>query len=255
MDYKISNINITFCNKYLLVWLLLLLSINIFGQKPQNLLSKADELFEKKKYTDALGIYEKIFAEEKQASVAMLHKLAFIHEGLNNYTETLYYLSFYNDYNPDNENLKHMEDIAHEHRLKGYTHSDFDFVLVFYRHYNLYILIFISCLSFYLIFRVIQQRNKRRKTPKFIFPIIIFLCAIIFFSFSFTQNRRKAIIFEDQVIIMDSPSAGGKVIDVINKGHRLEVKDKIDIWYEVIWEDEVAYIRENNLKLVGFRPL
>ena len=181
----------------------------------------------------------------------MLHKLAFIHEGLNNYTETLYYLSLYNEYNPSNQNLKHMEDIAHEHRLKGYTHSDLDFIIVFYKHYGLYILIFITLSLFYLLFRIVMRRMKMQKVPKFTFPTVVLLCVLLFFSFSFTQTNTKAIIFENQIIIMDSPSAGGKIIDVVNKGHRLEIRDKVDIWYKVVWEGKVAYIREHNLRLVS----
>lgn len=251
-NFTISKINALFSLKKTLILFFFFVIHYCIGQGSEELLTKADNFFEKKKYTDALKIYEQIFEEKKIASDALLHKLAFIHEGLNNYTEALYYLTLYNEYNPSNKTLKHIEDIAHEHRLKGYTHSDKDFIIVFYKHYGLYILISISLICLYLITIIILKRNQKHKVPKFTFPSIILICFLVFFSFNFTYTNTKAIIIKNQTIIMDSPSAGGKIIDIVSKGHRVELKDKVDIWYKIIWEEEVAYIRENNLRLVNF---
>jgi uncharacterized protein YgiM (DUF1202 family) len=58
-------------------------------------LVKADSLFEQKKYTESFDLYEQILDEEQLASPKMLLKMAFIKEGLGDYSRALYFLNVY----------------------------------------------------------------------------------------------------------------------------------------------------------------
>jgi hypothetical protein len=49
---------------------------------------------------------------------------------------------------------------------------------------------------------------------------------------------------------MKSPSAGARQLALLDQGHRIKVLDKQDIWYRVEWNEQEAYIRESNLKLI-----
>ena len=46
---------------------------------------------------------------------------------------------------------------------------------------------------------------------------------------------------------MDAPSSGADLVRIIDKGHRVKVIDKKDVWVEIEWEGNIAYIRENNI--------
>ena len=62
----------------------------ILNLNAQNsLLNTADSLFSQQKYTEALNLYEEIYTSGR-ASSAMLLKMAFIQDGLNNYADALF---------------------------------------------------------------------------------------------------------------------------------------------------------------------
>ena len=47
---------------------------------------------------------------------------------------------------------------------------------------------------------------------------------------------------------MSGPSAAAELIEVVGQGHKVEILDKRDIWYEISWRGVRGYIRENNLE-------
>ncbi|MGB3465691.1 MAG: hypothetical protein WBA74_10490, partial [Cyclobacteriaceae bacterium] len=57
---------------------------------PGDRLTTADSLFQAKKYTESFELYEQIIVEDMAYSPAMLLKMAFIKEGLGDYSNALY---------------------------------------------------------------------------------------------------------------------------------------------------------------------
>ena len=49
---------------------------------------------------------------------------------------------------------------------------------------------------------------------------------------------------------MQGPSPGAPLVEIVNEGHRVEIIGKKDVWVEVLWEGEPAYIKEGNLLTV-----
>jgi hypothetical protein len=47
---------------------------------------------------------------------------------------------------------------------------------------------------------------------------------------------------------MDGPSPGANVVDVVSAGHRVEVLGRKDVWVEISWLDQSAFIKEFELK-------
>src|SRR5690554_4430045 len=82
---------------------LLLFMQSSIGQASEPALQKADSLFATKNYQEALVIYKEILEDDQAFSPAMLLKMAFISEGLGDYSGTTLYLSKYYDYNPSSQ--------------------------------------------------------------------------------------------------------------------------------------------------------
>ena len=210
----------------------------------------ADSLFQVKKFTEALDIYEKVFRKQGNVSPNTLLKMSFIYEGLGDFTKALYFLNLYYSYAPDNQALLEMEKIAHEHRLIGYEHTDVEILKAFYREYFILlssVLMLLSLLIF--IFFVYKRLRKEKVHYRYTLVFILFLIGVFFFV-NLSKEKPIAIISQDNTYLMNAPSAGADLVKILEKGHKLQVIKKQDIWYEVIWDKQTAYIREGNLLLV-----
>jgi hypothetical protein len=240
------NINSKMYSKLLIHILLinLLFLSKSFAQGPFVQLHTADSLFESKKYIESFEIYRQITDSSSQFSPRMLLRMAFIKEGLGDYTSALYYLNLFYSYNPDKEVLKKMEELALKYKLTGYTYTDRDYFISLYYEYYYFILFFflIAAVSYY-IYMVVNRRIGLGLKP---FYFIIILVAAFYLS-NYSLTRPKGIIVNSGVHLMSSPSAGAALIEVVNKGHRVIILKKEDIWYEILWDGAPAYIRENNI--------
>ncbi|MES2733380.1 MAG: SH3 domain-containing protein [Bacteroidota bacterium] len=214
-------------------------------------MTKADSLFAQKKYTEALPIYESVFTQTGKFSPAMLLKMAFIQEGSGNYTKALYYLNLYYNQKPNEIVLKKMDELASKNQLNGYQYDDINFILIFYERYFLYIAVALIAFGTFVFSVIVIKKLRKEDIPvRHGFGFMVYLAgAFVFLNLS--GNKSKAIVQRDNTYLMSAPSAGAKLVKVIQKGHRLEVLDKKDIWLEVKWEDKKAFVREQNAWLVN----
>ena len=81
----------------------------------------------------------------------MLLKMAFIKEGLGDYTNALYYLNLYYLKTYNKRVLKKMENLAEQNKLSGYNYDDVEFFLNIYHKFQFQIdlLILTLILLFY----------------------------------------------------------------------------------------------------------
>jgi hypothetical protein len=215
-----------------------------FAQGPFVQLHKADSLFESKKYIESFEIYHLVLDSSHRYSPRMLLRMAFIKEGLGDYTSALYYLNLYYSYNPDKEVLKKMEEIGLKCKLSGYSFTDLDYFISIYNENYYYILIvFLAAAVIYFIYLLIYRRTKSGARP---FYFIIMLLIALYLTNS-SLSPPKGIITHSGVHLMSSPSAGADLVDIVDKGHRVTILSKEDIWYKINWNGSPAYIRENNL--------
>lgn len=234
-----------FFKKFLLTALIIVLSVlETYAQEAT--LGQADSLFVNKKYTEAFKEYEKIFSEGK-ASPAMLTRMAFIKEGLGNYAEALYYLNLYYQHTSDKGALVKMREIAEAHNLYGYEYSDFKFFLTFLQKYLPQIIFSLLAFSVFLLAYSYSRRRKNETpiTATVLQVVVILLIGTLINGFIFEQS---AIIARDNVVLMSGPSAGAEPVQVIARGHRVEVLKEGPVWNRILWEDKPVYIRSKNLK-------
>ncbi len=211
-------------------------------------INNADSLFSARRYTQSLRIYEQIYEEQQEATPAMLLKMAYSNEAMENLGKTFLYLSDYYRLTGDEEVLKKMEQLASVNGLEGYDMSQFDQARKVVEDYKLQILGVLFAFALLILAMIFRKLKKHQtKSPSLAISLIIIL-ALIFYTVNLNSNKTKALIIQSNAYLMSGPSAAAELIEVVGQGHRVEVIGKKDIWYEIKWKGRRAYVRENNLR-------
>lgn len=178
----------------------------------------------------------------------MLLKMAFVKEGLGDYANALYYLNLYYLKTYDKKTLKKMENLAESHKLSGYEYDDAEFFLNIYQKFQLQIDLLVISLVLLVLGILFYQKRKTSSLSGYTFYSYIALLLFLLYMNNFGREQKKAIISTNNVYLMDGPSPGSNVIDVVSLGHRVNVLGKKDIWIKISWNDNDAYVKSFNLK-------
>jgi len=213
--------------------------------KPADVLKKADSLFFAKKYTSAFEQYDSAF-QMGQASPSMLLKMAFIKEGLGDYTQALYYLNAYYNQTAERPVLLKMQELADENSLAGYKIEDRHFFLNVLTRYDLEIKA--SLLGVILLLTWVIYKGKKKGDLAIGVPVI----QLIFLGLLLTVSNQwllpnQAIITE-KTVLMSAPSAAAEPITPVTKGHKVEIIGQSDAWAKIMWEGRQVYVRATKLK-------
>ncbi|CAN5431647.1 hypothetical protein BH09BAC3_BH09BAC3_07050 [soil metagenome] len=206
-------------------------------------LTRADSLYNKKQYTQALDLYKTLFSDNKY-SPAMLLKMAYIHEGLGHLGESLYYLNLYYITSDDGQALRKMEEVAEKNNLEGYKTDETTHVIAWLqKHYATISYIIASvCVFLLALMLYLRQGLKINPLPAGI-GLALFL-AVLFFHINFNIKDQRGIVAGARTYLMDGPSAGASVIAIIGEGHQLEITGKKDVWFRVEWGNKEVYVKE-----------
>ena len=60
----------------------------------------------------------------------------------------------------------------------------------------------------------------------------------------------RAIINSDNVILMSAPSAGAEPVEIIEKGHLIEIISRHDTWVKILWFDQEVFIKTQKLLFI-----
>jgi hypothetical protein len=212
-------------------------------------LKTADSLFHAKQYTQSFEHYQTIL-QQKEYTPAMLLKMAYIQEGLNNIGQAMYYLNLYYLATNDKSVLDKMEELANKFNLEGYETTDAVRARVFYHDHFQEISFALAALAVFFLSIIFYTRIRLKRTP-IAGPIALSAFLILFFiHLNFGEPAHTGIISSSKTYIMNGPSAGASVIEITGDGHRVEILGEKDVWMKVKWNDDVAYIRNNSLRPV-----
>ncbi|MFW5762319.1 MAG: hypothetical protein ACOCXH_15195, partial [Cyclobacteriaceae bacterium] len=210
----------------LLVVLSLMSVSKSMGETEEQLLQRADSLFDQKKYTESYEIYQELFTQQELYSPGMLLKMAFIREGLGDYTHALYFLNLYYRQTASKAALRKMEDLADEHNLDGYEFNDIEFFLsIYHRHFSTIIYFLLAFALLWFAYMVYLRRRKNRKPIGWAVGFFIIMLGIVYLI-NFGDRYRKAIINNTDSFLMEDPSSAANLVEVIGKGHRVVVIGK-----------------------------
>jgi len=237
--------------KIILIFILITgCTFSVYSQYNNTALMQADSLFTIQKFTQSFQLYDSIY-HLKKATPSMLLKMAYIKEGLGDFTFAQYYLNEYYLASNNDQALTKMENIAKEKDLKGYETNDLNFILsLYYKNFQwLTISVFLIAVVL-LIFFIIQLRKFNQVPPVTSFFLAISLIAL-FVLINFGKSYNKALIIKNNTFVMAGPSAGAAVIDVIGKGHKISINGQKDVWLQIDWEGETGYVKRNNVRLLS----
>lgn len=210
-------------------------------------LKTADSLFQATRYTQSLEHYEEIL-KQRQYTPAMLLKMAYIHEGLNQIGPAMYYLNLYHIATNDKVVLEKMDELATKYNLMGYETTDTDRFLSFYLDHHLYVSIILAALTILLLSVMYYSRIKQNSRPVLSGLTVFFLLLALGVHQFYGTNITRGIISDTSTYLMDGPSPAASVVQVVGDGHRVEVVGKKDVWMKIKWRDEAVYVRENSLR-------
>ncbi|MDA0314278.1 MAG: hypothetical protein O2829_05530 [Bacteroidetes bacterium] len=204
----------------------------------------ADSLFNQRSYKEAMEIYEINF-ESGIYSISMLLKMAFIAEGIGDSERATLYLSKYYDLSPNPQTISKIKTLTGQPELVGYEVSDgmrFVLFLVEYKE------IILGGLTLLLIMSLIVLWSKGEKLTetKFYWPSIL-LIALIFTTNNFLNGPLTGLVTSSPTLIRSKPSAGGDFVELVEPGHRVSIKSSKDIWYEIEWKEQIAYIKKEDV--------
>lgn len=225
---------------------LLLFPLMLSAQPNSPLLVRADSLFKQKRYIQSLELYQKLF-EDHRYTPAMLLRMAYVEEGLNNVSRSAYYLNLYYLATQDEDALVKLEELAIKNRLEGYVTDEIDGLRSFYlthRALITYILLSVAILAMAI---ALTQRLVMKNRPVGEFVTLCIVTVLFMLHISQQSMWEKAIIAKDNTYVMNGPSAGASVLAIVRDGHRVEILGKKDVWTKVKLGESEGYIRTSSL--------
>ncbi len=208
-------------------------------------LQQADSLYLEKKYTQSLEHYQTILSQN-QYTPAMLLKMAHIQEGLNHIGDALYYLNLYYIASNDKSVLEKMDELATRYNLEGYEMSDADQAMSFYRDYHSYITLALAAIAiFFAALAYSFKRKGQRPIASSIVTVLVLM--VLFYHVNMGGKVSMGIVGSSNTLLMKGPSPGAPLLEIVGEGHRVEIVGKNDVWMQVLWQGEVAYVREGNM--------
>jgi len=224
---------------------------NVYAQQQNgSRLQRADSLFAEQQYTESLMLYEQLYQEIEVASPAMLLRMAFIQEGLGEYSQSLYYLNEYYLITFDEDVLSKITSLSKEHKLQGYEFSDVDYIRGFlkqYQYYFIYLLIALAMAG--MAYHVLKASSDTSRPYGFGVSYLLIL-SLLFYLTNFSALPDYGIIVDSNTYLMTAPSAGSDVLSVVPEGHRVRVAGWEDVWARIEWGGQTAYVRQDNLRLL-----
>ena len=228
----------------------LTLSVSAQTDDVNTTLVLADSLFAQEKYTESLELYRDILNDDKQYTTGMLLKMAFINEGLGDYSKALYLLNMFYSKTSDKRALRKMEELARVHQLDGYQFTDMEFFRTVYKRYYYHIIASLVVIALFVFSLILFRKRRRQHRPILAGICFVFILAVLFGLINFGYGRDRAIVLSEEAYLRAGPSSGANVTEIIGRGHRVEVISKRDVWVKINWNNRPVYIRESHLGLI-----
>ena len=220
----------------------------LLAQGPQTLLTQADVAFDRSRFDVAASLYDSLLADQRTVTPRMLQRQAYMAENKGAIPQTLYYLSLLYSLTQDDLVRLRIEALARQYQLEGYDYDEWDLFRQALRNYAPYILGVFAAIVGILVF--ILFRRRRRGRPLRLLPLtILLLLGAAALLLNLNVRYGKAIVLEQDLILMSEPSAAGKPGTLVKAGSRLTVIGQEDAWLHVMHNGQPGYV---NRFLVGY---
>ncbi|MBD2704774.1 hypothetical protein IC229_29335 [Spirosoma sp. BT702] len=211
---------------------------------------QADSLFANGDQVQAARLYEKALAEGQPATDPMLLKLANAYERQNDIPRLLYFLDVYFERHPDDSVLRRLSDIAKANNLSGYETDDLNYFYFFYRKYSAYFLLFLLILAGYVFGVLVLKLVRKQPISSRQKGVVFFYLLLLLVFTNLPEGVQSGITSRNRVLLRTDPSAAAPVVEVIGKGHKVNILGQKDIYLRVLWHNELYFIRRDNVWLI-----
>lgn len=173
--------------------------------------------------------------------------MAYIQEGLEHYAAALYYLSLAQARQPRAATWRKMTELAQSYRLTGYSDTWQQQLAITLRRYYYR---FLQLLLGGAVAGGTLLLVRRRQTGPSWWAAYAGYIGLIVVYLNVFGPEKVGIVSQPSAALMGAPSPGANWLTTAAAGDRLVVVGQRDIWYEVQWRGQSAYIRRHDLMLV-----
>jgi tetratricopeptide (TPR) repeat protein len=215
------------------------------AQKPEELLTKANSLYNESAFDSALVLYKDI-VEQGYSSSTLYYNIGNTYYKLRNYPLAIYYYEKSLKLDPNNDDTKHNIEIAQlfltdkieavpELFIKTWWNNlSNTFTLNLWSIITLVLIgLLLTCLFFYI-------TAKTRGLKKSMFFICLFLLVFTICSFSISAKKynyistnNEGIIIIPTITIKSSPSNSSVDLFVLHEGSKVKILDNADGWEKI----------------------
>ncbi len=230
---------------------LLLISQTIESQGQSIISKKADSLFNAKVYDKSANFYRDLLAKHDINRSNAFLKLAFISENEGDFVKAIYYLNEYYMLHPTDRVFDKINLIANENNFTGYDRTDINFLLIMYRQYFFWIIGILLTVGIY-VYVVLWTKRQRYEPIKRIqkYTLLFFLGGLLF-MINITDKYKVGIVKNNEAFIRTGPSNASQPSGRITAGNKLNVVGQNDIWYRIIYQNNLAYIKADDIWVIS----
>jgi len=247
--------------KKLFFSIVLLFSLVVNAQTSNELFSKANNLYQNGKYSEAIELYTSIEKEELQSD-DLFFNLGNCYYKLNKVAPSIYYYEKALKINPIHQDAsfnlafaKRMSiDVIEE--LPQTFLQRFSSTVIQKLTFETWAIIavlssFLVAILFLLYHFAYSSRKKLFYFNTSIFALFV-LIITAFFSFhnyNTIQKNRAAIIFVDKVEIKNAPSTSSDTVFELHEGTKVVILDELESWQKIkIADGKIGWIYAEDLK-------
>ena len=215
------------------------------AQKPEELLTKANSLYNENAFDSALVVYKSI-VDQGYSSATLYYNIGNTYYKLRNYPLAIYYYEKSLKLEPNNEDTQHNIEIAKlfltdkiesvpELFIKTWWNNLSDaFTINTWAIITLVLIgISLTCIFFY----ITAKTRSLRKSMFFsgIIMIVLLICSLSISvnKYNYMNSYDEGIIISPTITIKSSPSASSVDLFVLHEGSKVKILDNTDGWDKI----------------------
>lgn len=218
---------------------------NVQAQKPEELLIKANELYNENAYDSAAAVYESII-NKGYSSASLYYNLGNTYYKLRNYPLSILYYEKSLKLDPNNEDTRHNIEIAKSFISDKIEAVPDIFIKTWWNKLsNLFTIntwsvialvtlgLLLICLFFYF-----TAKTRLIKKSTFFISLVLVILVVCSFSISikkynYIKSHNEGIIISPTITIKSSPSATSVDLFVLHEGSKVKILDVTGEWNKI----------------------
>lgn len=221
------------------------MTIEAKAQKPEELLIKANTLYNESAYDSAAVVYESII-NKGYSSATLFYNLGNTYYKMGNYPLAIYYYEKSLKLDPKNEDTKHNIEIAQAFISDKIESVPEFFVKTWSKNISnafsidtwsvITLVIFgvlLICLFFYF-----TAKTRVLKKSMFFSGLLLIIMTICSFSitvkkYNYIKSQNEGIIITPTITVKSSPSSSSVDLFVLHEGSKVKILDHTDNWDKI----------------------